>query len=256
MKLTYIYHSGFALEWPEEGVTIIVDFYRDADGVADKVAESLIRQAKHLYVLSTHFHPDHFDPTILSWKETRPDIRYIFSKDILKRKRAKQGEAHFLRKGECYVDEFIRVDACGSTDVGSSFLIRLGEWTVFHAGDLNNWHWSEESTAEEVRKAEGDYLAELAYLRTRTTAVDVAMFPVDGRMGHDYMRGARQFIEHIKTSVFVPMHFEPHYEAGHAFRPEAEQMGVQFVKLTHQGQTVVVNKEQTVNLLDTEQLNN
>lgn len=243
MKLTYIYHSGFALEWTEVGVTIIIDFFPDSHGVAHRIAESLLRKAKRLYVLSTHFHPDHFDPTILSWKETRPDIRYIFSKDIWKRKRAKQDEAHFIRKGECYIDDFIRVEACGSTDVGSSFLIHLGEWTVFHAGDLNNWHWSEESTAEEIRKAEGDYLAELAYLLTKTNAVDLAMFPVDGRMGRDYMRGAKQFVERIKTSVFVPMHFEPHYEAGNAFQPEAEKMGVQFIKLAHQGQTIVVNKE-------------
>ena len=39
------------------------------------------------------------------------------------------------------------------------------------------------------------------------------MFPVDRRMGKDYMKGAQQFIERIKTTIFVPMHFSEDYEA-------------------------------------------
>ena len=49
----------------------------------------------------------------------------------------------------------LRIQAFGSTDVGISFLIHLQGKSIFHAGDLNNWHWSEESTEQEIRKAEG-----------------------------------------------------------------------------------------------------
>lgn len=45
------------------------------------------------------------------------------------------------------------------------------------------------------------------------------MFPVDSRIGTDYMRGARQFIERIKTAAFAPMHFGEDYRGGNAFQP-------------------------------------
>ena len=82
---------------------------------------------------------------------------------------------------------------------------------LFHAGDLNNWHWSEESTPQEIRKAEGDFLAEIKNLQQKAPRVDIAMFPVDSRIGKDYMRGAEQFVERIKTAIFAPMHFSEDY---------------------------------------------
>ena len=159
MILDYIYHSGFALE--AEGVTVIIDYYKDSSEAEHSrgiVHDYLLQKPGKLYVLATHFHPDHFNREILTWKEQRPDIHYIFSKDILKSHRAQAEDAIYIKKGETYEDETLRIDAFGSTDVGSSFLIHLQDWSVFHAGDLNNWHWSEESTEEEIRKANGDFL--------------------------------------------------------------------------------------------------
>ena len=46
-------------------------------------------------------------------------------------------------------------------------LIDLQGMRLFHAGDLNNWHWSEESTPQEIRKAEGDFLAEIKNLQQK-----------------------------------------------------------------------------------------
>ena len=89
MKLDYIYHSGFAIE--ADDVTVIIDYYQDSSednfekGI---VHDYLLHKTGRMYVLASHFHPDHFNRDILSWKKLRPDIRYIFSKDILKHKRA------------------------------------------------------------------------------------------------------------------------------------------------------------------------
>lgn len=33
------------------------------------------------------------------------------------------------------------------------------------------------------------------------------MFPVDGRIGNGYTRGARQFIDTFQVGLLVPMHF-------------------------------------------------
>lgn len=237
MKLDYIYHSGFAIE--AEGVTLIVDYYKDSSEAPHSrgiVHDELLKRPGKLYVLSTHFHPDHFNPEILQWKEQRPDIQYIFSSDILKNGRANKESAFYVGKGENYKDETLRVDAFGSTDVGSSFLIHLQGMRIFHAGDLNNWHWSEESTEEEVQKANGDFLAEVKCLKESSPEIDVTMFPVDSRMGKDYMKGAKQFIEQIKTTIFVPMHFSEDYAGGNAFCPIAEAAGCRFIKISRRGE--------------------
>ena len=171
MKLDYIYHSGFAIE--ADGVTVIIDYYKDSsEEVFNKgiVHDYLLEKPGLLYVLCSHFHPDHFNREVLSWKKLRPDIRYIFSKDILKHRRASAEDATYINKGDTYEDEHIRIQAFGSTDVGISFLIDLQGRRLFHAGDLNNWHWSEESTPQEIRKAEGDFLAEVRELQQTAPA--------------------------------------------------------------------------------------
>ena len=176
MKLDYIYHSGFAIE--ADGVTVIIDYYKDSSETEYNkgiVHDYLLGRPGELYVLSSHFHPDHFNREVLLWKAERPDIHYIFSKDILKHRRATREDATYINKGDVYEDPNIRIEAFGSTDVGISFLIDLQGVRLFHAGDLNNWHWSEESTPQEIRKAEGDFLAEVKYLQQTALSVDVAM---------------------------------------------------------------------------------
>ncbi|GCB35864.1 hypothetical protein KGMB02408_28090 [Bacteroides faecalis] len=101
MILDYIYHSGFAIE--AEGVTVIIDYYKDSSETERNrgiVHDRLLKRPGKLYVLSTHFHPDHFNREILTWKEQRPDIHYIFSKDILKHHRAKTEDAIYIQKGK------------------------------------------------------------------------------------------------------------------------------------------------------------
>lgn len=118
MELVYIYHSGFALLG--DGYTVIMDYYRDTE---DKQAEAALRRLMNeqpeepvvapeqgkvhdellhrpgkLYVLASHFHPDHFNKEVLDWKTQRPDIIYIFSKDILRHRRAQKEDAVWLKK--------------------------------------------------------------------------------------------------------------------------------------------------------------
>ena len=153
MTLDYIYHSGFAIE--AEGVTVIIDYYKDSSETEHNrgiVHDYLLQRPGKLYVLATHFHPDHFNREILTWKEARPDIRYIFSKDILKSHRGKPEDATYIKKGET------------------------------------------------------------------------------------------QFIEQIKTTIFVPMHFSEDYEGGNALRDFAENAGCRFVSITHRGESFEITK--------------
>ena len=236
MRLVYIYHSGFALE--ADGFSILIDYFKDSDPDPDKgyVRSELLKRAGTLYILASHFHPDHFHSEVLKWKEQKPDIKYIFSKDILKRRRAKADDAIYLKKGDAYQDELLIIKAFGSTDVGISFLIETEGRRIFHAGDLNNWHWKDESTPQEVAEAEGNYLKELDIIATETSVMDLVMFPVDPRLSTDFMRGAQQFIDRIKTSVFVPMHFWERPAEVMAFGPYAESKGCRYIVLSVPGE--------------------
>lgn len=236
MRLTYIYHSGFAIE--ADGFAILIDYFKDTGKSPETgfVHDELLKRPGTLYILSSHFHPDHFNADVLKWKAEKKEIVYIFSKDILKRGRAKKEDAIYLKKGDTYEDENVSIEAFGSTDVGLSFFIHIGDRLIFHAGDLNNWHWQDESTPEEVYEAEKAYLKEVDDIIKTTDRLDLAMFPVDPRIGTDFMRGARQFVDRIKVGVFVPMHFWERPAEVMTFGPYAESRGARFALLSIPGE--------------------
>jgi len=235
MKLTYLYNSGFVIEG--ERFMMILDFFKDAE--EGFVLQKITSYPGRIYVLSTHWHPDHFNPEVMRWKKARPDIRYILSKDIVKRRIWMNfRDITSLAKGQGYKDDIVRVQAFGSTDVGSSFLIEVEGKLIFHAGDLNFWHWSEVSTPKEIEVCERHFLKEMALLAETTTQLDLAMFPVDPRQGKDYMLGAEMFIERIHTDVFVPMHFGTDYEKIEAFRDCAQAASCRFIGWKEKGETI------------------
>ena len=236
MKITYIYHSGFIIE--SENATIIIDYFKDSTD--EIVSRSLSSFPGKLYVISSHWHPDHFSKEILRWKNVRPDIQYIFSKDILKKKLATQNEADYMIKGDVWQDENVRIKAFGSTDVGISFLIEAEGKKVFHAGDLNNWHWDEESTHEEIQASERHFLREIKILHNETQNLDAAMFPVDCKLGKNYMRGAEQIVDLMRVGAFIPMHFGEAYKEANAFSEYAEKAGCRFFKLTKTNVSLII----------------
>ena len=73
MKVTYIYHSSFAVEL--EKSMLIFDYYGKGD-LPERPA------GKQVYFLNSHSHPDHFSRKILALKEQYPAAEYILSKDI------------------------------------------------------------------------------------------------------------------------------------------------------------------------------
>ncbi|MDH6312925.1 L-ascorbate metabolism protein UlaG (beta-lactamase superfamily) [Parabacteroides sp. PFB2-10] len=238
MKLIYVFHSGFVIEAAD--FAILIDYYKDTGFHPHHgyVHDELLKRESPLYILSSHAHPDHFNKEILAWKKKKENITYIFSRDILHHRKAGEEEAVYLLKGESYEDEKLSIKAFGSTDAGISFLIRAEGKEIFHAGDLNNWHWKAESTPEEIAVMERDYLNEVALLQQTTTHLDLAMFPVDPRLGDDYALGAEQFIDRIHVDLFAPMHFAESYQALPSFCHYAREKETPCVCWKEKGQFV------------------
>ncbi len=234
MKLIYLGHSGFALEG--ETIALVTDYCAKLMPKPSQTAEKWIQRMlgrefnKKIYVLSSHAHGDHFDPDVLSWRAQK-EIRYILSGDI----GVRGGDVALLNKGDSYQDPYISVKAFGSTDIGVSFFLEAEDRTIFHAGDLNNWHWNEEQDETQALLCERHFLCELDEIAKAVPALNVLMFPVDPRLGRDYLRGPAQFIEKIPVKLFVPMHFWNNHPKAAAFALCAKERGVRFVVLKDAG---------------------
>lgn len=235
IKLTYIFHSCFMLE--TEQCVLIFDYWKDSpEGDVKKMLE---HTGKRVYFMASHFHEDHFNPEIIAMNVPNGDKRIILSRDIIRRHRAKETDADVvMRKGDVYNDEYIKIKAFGSTDAGVSFMLETDGKKIFHAGDLNNWHWEDESTPQEVKKMEGDFKAVLRDIKAEYPTVNLAMFPVDPRLGTDFARGARQWLQTIKTTYLAPMHFPPAREKAMTFGKEAEMCGTKFLYIRHEGELI------------------
>lgn len=238
MRLIYVFHSGFILEG--EDFILVIDYCRDSREEKEGVVHDLLTTGgKKWYVLVSHRHADHFNPEILQWKRYVSDIHYIFSRDVRKKLRQEERDGIvFLSKNEKWEDDRVRLKVYGSTDVGVSFYIDVAGKKVFHAGDLNNWHWKDESTLTESEGYEQDFLRELKEISEDILELDLAMFPIDSRLGSDYMRGALQFIEHIRIKWFAPMHFWEKYDEANAFLKYAQEKGIHFIAWHRPGQSM------------------
>ena len=75
--------------------------------------------------------------------------------------------------------------------------------TIYHAGDLNWWHWEGEPDAynEHMKMA---YLKEIEKLKD--TPIDVAFVPVDPRLGEQYYYGIDGFAKRVDAKALIPMH--------------------------------------------------
>ena len=232
MLLKYINHSGFVIKG--EGFALLFDYYKDTP---DRyVHEHFLQFPGQLYILASHAHPDHFNPEVLEWHAQREDLRYIFSRDIRRKMRHSPVEAIFLRKGEEWEDPILKIKAFGSTDAGVSFLVKTGGMRIFHAGDLNCWHWDEESSPGEIRQAEHAWQQELDAIVREVPALNLALFPIDPRLGKNYMRGAQEFVDKIKVHHFAPMHCWEQYDKANAFRPYVEGRGGKFIPIHQPGE--------------------
>ena len=108
MTLRYIFHSGFLLETRQ--CILVFDYWMDPAGVM----RVYMNTCKHVYVFSSHFHEDHFTNEIFKWKNHIPNITYILSKDILKRRRAQKEDADvWMVKGTVWEEEYMKVTATG-----------------------------------------------------------------------------------------------------------------------------------------------
>ena len=122
-----------------------------------------------------------------------------------------------------------------STDEGVAFLVKCGEKTVYHAGDLNWWHWEGEDKAWNNNMA-ANYKREIKELDG--CGMDVAFVPLDGRLENAYYWGMKYFLEHVPVKAVFPMHCWDHYEICQKVQDEPSMQGLleHFHPIEYKGQ--------------------
>lgn len=206
MRITYLAHSGFMVE--TDDVIMVFDYYRDPAHAVVKALEK--RPEVPVVFFVSHHHEDHYNPEIFNLAQNHERV-YVLSNDVLARDTNSRLAIQGMSAGDVVenLPANLSVKAYPSTDQGVSFMVstRSGR-KIFHAGDLNLWHWKEESTEREVAEATAAFKKVIDRIAAETPSIDVAFFPVDVRQGKDFAQGAAEFVETVHVKNFFPMHFD------------------------------------------------
>lgn len=199
-RLYFIHHSSYL--WVGDRSMILWDYYGRGE-VASFLAE---HPDKHLYIMVTHSHGDHYSPIIFDtpFVTHAGGVVYIFHEEL--KETINREEVHYLETGKDWGDNQIMVKAFGSTDCGGSFYVEIEDQKLFHAGDLNNWHWNQEADEEYIELYETHWQRELGRLTDSVRLLDLLMFPTDLRLGRDYLKGLRSLLAMTEVKYLAPMH--------------------------------------------------
>lgn len=234
LKITYHYNSGFSVRI---GSALLIFDYWEGEGrrlpEVGRLNKSILSAYEQIYVFVSHAHPDHFSQIIYEWREDLP-ITYIVSSDMPIGTRGKR----IAPLETLTLSQDITVKAYTSTDLGVAFLVEAYGMSIFHAGDLNLWHWRQESSLREIEAAEAAFYEACEPIKGEK--IDIAMFPVDPRQGLMYDAGANQFILTQKPRVFIPMHWQDRPEVAVDFARRAKTNQTEVLALTRPGETATI----------------
>lgn len=199
MKITYIHHSSFLVEL--EQIYLLFDY------TEGQIPE--LDGEKPLYVFASHRHGDHYSAVIFDLLSKHVKTRYILSNDIWRKRLPKEVLPHAdsMKYGEVLSCDTgcgaLTVTTFQSTDEGVAFLIETEGKTIYHAGDLNNWIWAEESKSWNDSMAK-KYTAQIDKMAGRH--IDAAFLPLDPRQGADFYLGMDEFLKKVDVAHVFPMH--------------------------------------------------
>lgn len=237
-KIHYLYHDGFIVE--TQSHILVFDYFNNQSNSGGRalsngvISEEVFNTEKKVYVLVSHGHGDHYNPVIFNWKDTNPNIEYIMSNDI--QVKDIDSEYKAISEGESIQLDTIFIKAFGSTDIGVSFLVKVDGISLFHAGDLNLWHWKDESDEDNAQMAEA-FKAEIHKLEGEE--IDIAFFPVDPRLEEYYDLGGKYFIEKLSPKLFIPMHFGDNNKVTKDFAEDLKSCGTKIVVINERGQEIL-----------------
>ena len=163
--------------------------------------------AKPILVLSSHGHSDHYNPGVFSLLSAAgmQSIRAILSDDIELPENVSTLQVSPDMSYDLGPQQ--KLTTFRSTDLGVAFLVEDHQELIYHAGDLNDWVWEEESESYNEQMTI-NYRKEINLLAQKLNhrEIDVAFVVLDPRQEKDYDRGLCYFLENIPAKQVYPMH--------------------------------------------------
>lgn len=227
-RIWYLGHSGWGIQ--TESRFLIVDYIEDGSPtVARSLANGYVDPQeiadRSVVVFISHAHGDHWDPVVLEWAQTIPDITYVFGWD------AEQGPGHVycerrrqeLTLGNMRVRTIVH-DFDGIPE--AAFVVELDGLTIFHSGD----HGSGPPPFREEFVDNIEYIAEIA------PEIDMAFIPTWGEEGF--------VIGELEPTFTFPMHdlYREHQYARFAQRAERDGLPTRVLAATARGDMFQVVK--------------
>ncbi|WP_028828403.1 MBL fold metallo-hydrolase [Proteocatella sphenisci] len=236
MVIKYLFHSGFLIN--TDKYTLVFDYFEDNckkknNSECGRLTPEDFSDDKTVVFFVSHAHYDHFGKEIFSLHK---NSKYVISNDL---KIAKNENIVMCGPYQEFEVEGIKIKTFGSTDEGLSYLIQIDGKSIFHAGDLNWWHWDGE-TETEKESAKQSFFREIDILKKND--VDIAFFPVDPRLEDAYYFGGKHFIEEIGPKIFIPMHFQDCHYITKKFKTlmDSQNKNTKIIEIEKRGQELAI----------------
>lgn len=285
IRCTYGGQSSFVVE--TENATFVFDWYR--------ASIPKFRKGKPIYVFISHRHTDHYHIRLFDISKEYDNVHYYMGLDINgEEKEYYEMLCNYLPEEVDDVTEYFVGDEvydadCGeitalkSTDLGVAFLIKTGDITLFHAGDLS-WfspvgsmknyrallqkvdpkvaEMPDEEFKKKYENIPGpngiNVVKELGkkfmnYMNPISgVEIDYAMIPMDPRFGYLGIYTAELYLERAKIKHFTPMHLWEQYGFASRFAKEHPQYIHNMISVNPDGesmeQTIELNKPYIIDL--------
>ncbi len=228
LHITFLEHSGFLVETDRQ--YLLFDWWK---GELPPITAD-----KPLYVFASHQHHDHFQPGIFAL----PAVRYFLGCDIRLDRHNREKWKLSPETAECCLClkgnerrelPDLLVETLPSTDEGVAFLVTSGGVTLYHAGDLNWWHWEEEGKDWNGTMA-ANFRRYLEPLRQRH--IHVAFAPLDPRQGGAYDWGLTYLLGLARIDTVFPMHQWDDFALTRRFLQEHPELAPQIQPVDFPGQ--------------------
>lgn len=232
MQVIFLHHSAFLIEVDDK--VIIFDYFGGdrVNGFEFKGKIPEYAPDTKIYMFSSHSHQDHYDMDVLRLSDKYENIKYVFSRDIRISPNflSKHGidpkvreRVLFVVPDKEYEIDDIKIKTLRSTDSGVAFYVNVNGVTLFHAGDLNDWHY--EGAGDLINgRMKRSFRHEINRLKDKP--INLAFVPMDPRLGA-YATNAVDYVLRNTDAEFVfPMHMWQDYSYINQYKKTISNLGM------------------------------
>ena len=208
VKITYIYHSSFFVEFPE--CNFLFDLPHGDH--LPKLGIDVLRKSFNsnpLFVFFSHSHDDHFNPDIEDIiTPFTSEYKFIISYDIYADYASRFGNNTYILEPEDEVNiDNIKIRAYESNDLGNAYFISFKGINIYYGGDLAEWIWPD--TKNEEKEFIQNYFEEILK-ELRLQKIHIGFSNMDPRLKN--FGGGIKFLQMVQPDLFIPMHTFGRYD--------------------------------------------